>query len=49
MGQSKPAANDPTISKESIDLVGVRIGGDIKVFGDLSEEEISNTSTDEIS
>jgi hypothetical protein len=46
--QSEPAANDPTISEESVDLMGVRIRGDVKVFGDLSKEEISNTSTDEI-
>jgi hypothetical protein len=49
MGQPKPASNNSTILKESIDLMGVRIGGDIKVFRELSEEEISNTSTDEIS
>jgi hypothetical protein len=46
--QSEPAANDPTIFEESVDLVGMRIGGDVKVFRDLSEEEISNTSTNEI-
>jgi hypothetical protein len=49
MDQSEPTANDPTIFKESVDLMGVRIGGDVEVFWNLSEEEISDTSADEIS
>jgi hypothetical protein len=49
MDQSEPTANDATIFKESIDLMGVRIRDDIEVFWNLSEEKIPNTSSDEIS
>jgi hypothetical protein len=47
--QSEPTANEATILEESVDLMGVRIGDDIEVFWNLSEEKIPNTSTDEIS
>jgi hypothetical protein len=49
LNQSESTSNNPAVFKESIDLMGVRIGGHVKVFRDLSEEEISNTSTNEIS
>jgi hypothetical protein len=49
MNQSEPAADDPTVSKEGINLVGVSIGGHIEIFRDLSEEKVPNASADEIS
>jgi hypothetical protein len=35
MDQSKSATNDPAISEETVDFVGMRIGGDIEVSRDL--------------
>jgi len=43
MNQSKSAADDPAISEETVDLVGMGIGSDIKVSRDLPQEEITNT------
>ena len=48
MDQSEPAADDPAVFKEAIDLMGMGIGGDIKIFWNLSEEKIPNTSSDKI-
>jgi hypothetical protein len=36
LDQSKSATNDPAISEETVDFVGMGIGGDIKVSRDLS-------------
>jgi hypothetical protein len=49
MDQSKSAADDPAVFKEGIDLNGMGISGDIKVFWDPSQEKIPNASADEIS
>jgi hypothetical protein len=35
MNQSKSATDDPAISEEAVDLVGMGIGGDIEVSRDL--------------
>ena len=44
----KSAANDPAVFKEGIDLMGVSIGGDIKIFWDPFQEEVPDASPDEI-
>ena len=49
MDQSKSAADDTTIPKEAVDLMGVGIGGNIKVFWNLSQKKIPNASANEIS
>jgi hypothetical protein len=49
MNQSKSAANDPAISEEAVDLLGMRIGGDIKVSWHLPQEEIPNTPPYQVS
>jgi hypothetical protein len=49
MNQSESAADDPTVLKEGIDLMGVSVGGDIEIFRDLSEEQVPNASADEVS
>jgi hypothetical protein len=49
MDQSKSATDDPAISEETVDLVGMGIGGDIEVSRDLSQEEITNTPPHQIS
>jgi hypothetical protein len=48
MNQSEPSANDTTIFKKGIDLMGVSIGGDIEIFWDLSDEKIPKASSNEI-
>lgn len=47
--QPEPAANDAAVLKEGVDLMRVSIRRDIKVFGDLSEEEVPDAAPDEIS
>jgi hypothetical protein len=49
MDQSKSATDDPTISKETVDLVRMGIGGNIEVSRNLSQEEITNTPSHEVS
>jgi hypothetical protein len=49
MDQSKSATDDPAISEETVDLVGMGVGGDIKVSGDLPQEEITNTPPHQVS
>jgi hypothetical protein len=49
MDQSKSAADDTTIPEEAVDLMGVSIGGNIKVFWSLSQKKIPNASANEIS
>jgi hypothetical protein len=49
MSQSKSATNDPAISEEAADLVGMRIGGDIEVSRDLPQEEVTNTPPHQVS
>jgi hypothetical protein len=49
MDQSKTAADDPAVSEKTLDLVGVRIGGNIEVSRDFSQEEITNTPTHQVS
>jgi hypothetical protein len=48
MDQEKPAANDPAVFEERMDLVRMGIGGHIKVFRGLSEKEIPNAPSDQI-
>jgi hypothetical protein len=48
MDQSESAADDPAVFKESIDLMGVSISGDIEIFWDLSQEKIPNASSNKI-
>jgi hypothetical protein len=49
VNQSKSAADDPAVSKEGINLMGVGIGGHIEIFRGFSKEEIPDASADEIS
>jgi hypothetical protein len=44
MDQPKATANDPAVFEESMDLMGMSIGGDIKILRDLSEEKIPDAS-----
>ena len=46
--QPETAANDPAVFEEGIDLMRMGIGGDIKIFRDLSEKKIPDTSPDKI-
>jgi len=48
MDQSKSATDDPAISEETVDLVGMGIGGDIEVSRDLPQEEITNASPHQV-
>jgi hypothetical protein len=49
VNQSKSATDDPAVSKEGINLMGVGIGGYIEIFRGFSKEEIPDASADEIS
>jgi hypothetical protein len=49
MDQSKSATDDPAISEETIDLMGMGVGGDIKVSRDLPQEEVTNASPHQVS
>jgi hypothetical protein len=49
VNQSESAADDPAVLEEGIDLMGVGISGDIKIFRGLPQEEIPDTSSNEIS
>jgi hypothetical protein len=48
LNQPKSAANDAAVLEEEIDLVGVSVGGNVEIFGDLPEEEIPNASSHEV-
>jgi hypothetical protein len=48
LDQSESVADDPAVSKEGIDLMGVGIGGHIEIFRDFSKEKIPDASSDEI-
>jgi hypothetical protein len=49
VNQSESAADDPTVFKEGIDLMGVGIGGYVEIFRGFSKEKVPDASTDEIS
>jgi hypothetical protein len=49
MNQSKTATDDPAISEKTVDLVRVGIGGNIEVSRNLSQEEITNTPSHQVS
>jgi hypothetical protein len=48
MNQSKSATDDSAVFKEGTDLMGAGIGRNIEVFRDLSQKEVTNTSSDKI-
>jgi hypothetical protein len=48
MDQSKPTPNDSTVSKQSLNLIGVRIGHHVEIFWNPSEEEVADASTHEV-
>jgi hypothetical protein len=43
--QLESTADDTAVPKKEIDFVRVSVGGDIKVFGNLPQEEIANASS----
>jgi hypothetical protein len=49
MNQSESAADDPAVLKESVDFMGMGIGGYIEIFRSFSEKKIPDGSADEIS
>lgn len=42
MGETEATANDAAVAKDTADLFGGRIGGNIKVFGLTAEQKIAN-------
>jgi hypothetical protein len=48
LNQSKSPADGPAVFEEGLDLLRMSIRGDIEVFGDLSEEKITNTSANKV-
>jgi hypothetical protein len=48
LNQSESAADDPAVSKKSVDLMGVSVGGDIEIFWDPPDEEVANASSNKI-
>jgi hypothetical protein len=49
LNQSESAADNPAVSKEGVNLMGVGIGGYIEIFRGFPEKKIPDASTDEIS
>jgi len=49
VNQSKSTADDPAVSKEGINLIGVGIGGHIEIFRGFSKEKIPDASAHKIS
>jgi hypothetical protein len=49
VNQSESAADDAAVPKESVDFMGVGIGGDVEIFRGFPEEKIPDGATDEIS
>jgi len=49
VGQTEPAPDDPAVSKELLDLIRVRIGADVEVFGTTPQQQIPDAAADEIS
>ena len=48
VGEAEAAADDPTVPKELLDLVGVGRGADVEVFGPPAQEEVADAAADEI-
>ena len=48
MRQTKPATDDPAVAKELLDLVRMGGGPDVEVLRVPAEQEIANTSADEV-
>jgi hypothetical protein len=42
---SEPPTNNPTLRNDALDLLGRCVGGDIKIFGTFSQEEVSNRAS----
>jgi len=46
--QPKPTPDDATVSKQSFNLEGVRIGHHIEIFWNPAEEEVADAPTHEV-
>jgi hypothetical protein len=47
--QTKSSADEPTISEQLSDFLGMRVGGNVEIFGYRSEQQISDATADQIS
>ena len=48
MGKTKPAADDPAVAEQLLDLIRVRGGADVEVLRPSAEQEIAHAPADEI-
>jgi hypothetical protein len=48
MDQPKPTPDDSTVPKQSLNLIRVRTGHHVEIFGNPSEEEVADASTHEV-
>jgi hypothetical protein len=46
--QAEPPSDDPAVAEESLDLVRVRVGADIEIFGMATEQEVADAAADEV-
>ena len=48
MRQPEPAADDPAVPEQPLDLVRVRVGGDVEVLRDAAEHQVPDAAADEV-
>ncbi len=48
MGQPEPAADDPAVPEELLDLAGMRVRADVEVLGPAPEHQVSNAAPNQI-
>ncbi len=48
MGQTKPAADDPAIAEQPLDLRRMRVGADVEVLRRPAEQQIPDAAADQI-
>src|SRR6185295_3216458 len=46
--EPEPAADDPAVSKQPLDLIRMRVGADVEVLRAAAEHQIANAAADQI-
>ena len=48
MRETKPAADDPAVAEELLDLIGMRVGADVEILRPALEQQIAHAAADEV-
>ena len=46
--EAEPAADDPAVAEELLDLVGMRRGADVEILRPPAEQQVADAAADEI-